>query len=59
MTNTKYTSNGLQTRKNIKWCDLTGPEKHRLFQTINIPELFPEISNAKDIQQAWNNFYER
>ena len=34
-----------QKEKVVQWRDLTGPEKHRLFSTIDIPELFPEIPN--------------
>ena len=41
---------------NIKWRDLTGPEKHRLFEKIDIPELFP-IPNGKQLQELWDDFY--
>ena len=42
--------------KDMKWCDLTGPEKHRLFSNINIPKLFP-LSRGKEIQKLWDDFY--
>ena len=41
---------------NIKWRDLTGPEKHRLFKNINIPQLFT-ISKGQELQHLWNDFY--
>ena len=42
--------------KDMKWSDLTGPEKHRLFININIPKLFP-LSRGKEIQKLWDDFY--
>ena len=32
-----------QDSKNLKWRDLTGPEKLRLFKAIKIVELFPKL----------------
>ena len=31
-------------------------EYERIFKRINIPKLFPEISNSLDIQRIWNDF---
>ena len=45
-----------QDSKNLKWRDLTGPEKLRLFKAIKIVELFPKLKNASKIQQLWNDF---
>lgn len=41
--------------KHLKWRDLTGPEKVRLFKAIKIPELFPALPNGEKVQQLWNN----
>lgn len=49
--------NWIMDEKDIKWHDLTGPEKHRLFQNIDIPKLFP-IPKAKELQQLWKDFYD-
>ena len=46
------------SKKTLEWHDLTGPEKHRLFTRIKIPELFPELSNKDVIQSLWEKFYE-
>ena len=42
--------------RTIKWRDLTGLEKYKLFSKINIPELFPNLPNAPTIQEIWNSF---
>ena len=44
--------------KNIKWRDLTGPEKIRLFKNINIPSLFPDLRTKHKLQQIWEKFFE-
>jgi len=44
--------------KKLKWRDLTGPEKHRLFQKINTPSLFPSILHVERIQLLWCRFYQ-
>ena len=41
--------------KNLKWRDLTGPEKVQLFKCIKIPELFPKLPSAHKVQQLWEN----
>ena len=43
--------------KRLKWRDLTGPEKIRLFKNINIPELFPMLNNKNKTQKLWKDFY--
>ena len=40
--------------KKLKWRTLTGPEKLKLFQKLNIPETFPEIPDSEDVQALWN-----
>jgi len=40
----------------LTWRDLTGPEKIRLFNSINIPDLFPSLPNKDQIQQLWLTF---
>ena len=42
--------------KNLKWRDLTGPEKLKLFKSIKIPELFPSLQEVQKIQQLWEEF---
>ena len=42
--------------KVMKWQDLTGPEKKRLFKNMDIPTLFPSLENTQKIQQLWNDF---
>ena len=37
----------------MKWRDLTGPEKKRLFEHIDIPALFPSLENSQKIQKLW------
>ena len=39
----------------LKYRDLTGPEKVRLFKNINIPSLFPTLSNKEKLQSLWVN----
>ena len=36
--------------KKLEYRDLTGPQKLRLFQNINIPMLLPQCSQNKEIQ---------
>ena len=42
--------------KNLKWRDLTGPEKLRLFKSIKIAEVFPNLKEAQKVQQLWEQF---
>ena len=43
--------------KEIKYHDLTGPEKFRLFKNINIPLIFPDLHNKDNIQHLWKTFF--
>ena len=42
--------------KTLKWRDLTGPEKLKLFHKIDIETLFPGIPNATLVQKIWKDF---
>ena len=42
--------------KKLDCRDLTGPEKLKLFQNINIPALLPRNSENKEIQVIWQKF---
>ena len=44
--------------KKLKWRDLTGPEKLKLFQNIKIEELLPNFEEAPTIQKLWKSFLE-
>ena len=35
--------------KVLKWRDLTGPEKIKVLNTINVPDLFPNIPNCYSV----------
>ena len=48
--------NADKNSKEIKYRDLTGPEKVRLFACINIPSTFPELHNKDKLQNLWKNF---
>lgn len=37
--------------------DLNGPEKHVVFQKINIPAIFPNLPHARNLQGVWCRFY--
>ena len=41
----------------LKWHDLTGPEKHRLFKNIDLPQRFPSILNIEKIMGIWTEFH--
>ena len=43
--------------KRLQFRDLTGPEKIRLFENINIPKLFPVLSTKNELQGIWKEFY--
>ena len=45
------------TRK-LEYRDLTGPEKLKVIQNIDIPALSPKLDNSKDLQQIWCDFME-
>ena len=42
--------------KKLKWRDLTGPEKQRLFNNINVSDLFPDLDKVDAIQAIWSGF---
>ncbi len=44
--------------KALEWRDITGPKKNRLFISIKIPELFPEVPKNETIQILWESFYQ-
>ena len=44
--------------KCLKWRDLTGPEKLKLFAKIDISKLFPSIPETQKIQRIWVKFFE-
>ena len=43
--------------KQMQWRDLTGPEKIRLFNKVDIPKYFPALSNGSAIQDIWIEFW--
>ena len=43
-------------RPRIKNLKIEIPEKLKLFKAIKIPELFPSLRNARDIQTRWDKF---
>ena len=42
--------------KKLKWQDLTGPEKIRLFRSVDIIKLLPNHPKAKAISELWKKF---
>ena len=42
--------------KKLKWRDLTGPEKIRLFRSVDIIKLLPNHPKAKAISELWKKF---
>lgn len=43
--------------KQLEFRDLTGPEKVKLFQHINISSLLPNSDNHETIQKIWDGFW--
>ena len=43
--------------KHLKWRDLTGTEKLKLFKQIDIPNLFPGYPNGDNVQGIWRRFF--
>ena len=43
--------------KQIKYRDLTGPEKVRLFTNMNIAEVFPTLKKAKETGELWKKIF--
>ncbi len=59
--NEKAKNRSFYSEKNtkcLKWRDLTGPEKIRLFKIINILPLFPNIKDASKVQFIWAELME-
>lgn len=42
--------------KKLKWRDLTGPEKQKLFRNIDITQVLPNHQKSSQISQLWNQF---
>lgn len=38
----------------LKWRDLTGPEKLKLFKKLKIPEIFPTFPQSNKVQEIWD-----
>ena len=47
-----------KTTQGIKWRDLMGPEKIKLFSNIDIPTLFPALEKKVQLQKLWKTFFE-
>ena len=45
-----------QDSHTLKWRDLNGPEKYRLFSKINLVLLFPTVPKIDMIQELWFDF---
>ena len=43
--------------KELKYRDLTGPEKIRLFKNTDLRQQFPRLPNNDKIHQLWSNFF--
>ena len=43
--------------KQLQWRDLTGPEKVRLFNNVDIPKYLPMLKNAAALQDVWREFW--
>jgi len=43
--------------KQLKWRDLTGTEKLKLFKKIKITNLFPDYPNGEKVQGIWTRFH--
>ena len=44
--------------KKLKWRDLTGPEKLKLFRNVNICNLLPNHPKKDEISELWSKFWE-
>ena len=42
--------------KQVKWRDLVGPEKMKVFSKLVIPELFPDFPQGDKVQKIWQDF---
>ena len=43
--------------KHLKWCDLTRPEKLKVFNSIDIPKLFPNFPCCHIVQTLLKDFF--
>ena len=43
--------------KALKYRDMNGPEKHVVFQKINMPAIFPNLPHVRKLQGVWCKFY--
>ena len=43
--------------KELKWRDLTGPETIKLFEKIDLKQLFSDMPNVTAVQNIWKQFY--
>ena len=46
----------VKRNKSTTWCDLTGPEKNRLFSNIDIPRLFPDLHTKTNYKRSGQSF---
>ena len=44
--------------KKLKWRDLTGPEKLKLFRNVDIHQVLPDHPDANKIFKLWKTFLE-
>ena len=40
----------------LKWRDLSGPEKYKLFWNVDLTNLFPNLPNMEIVQRIWTQF---
>ena len=40
----------------LKWRDLSGPEKCKLFRNVDLTNLFPNLLNVELVQRIWTQF---
>lgn len=53
----RFKWNESRDKKELKYRDLTGPEKIRLFSNINIPSLFLLLPKKEQLQNLWSEFF--
>ena len=54
----KFDFVGMSTKnRKLKWRDLIGPEKIRLFHNIDHPSLFPVLQNRHELKVLWSQFF--
>ena len=55
--NIRFKWNTDHDTKEIKYRDLTGPEKLRLFKNTDLTKLFPLLPKVTDLQGLWSEFF--